>query len=190
MSQLSERNQSLLTQPVGSWDQDLGAWGASDVFTRGSFRTTTRGSVTVPSPDVTVVVYGRQVAQRAGGGDSPAPSEAIWEAIRQASELVELPTGWNSYDAKPVSREAIRAAIAFLIETASAEPTVAAPAVVPTVRGGLQLEWHRQGVDLEIEFESDATCSWYAEDRKSGESYEAPRSDVAALQLWLERASG
>jgi len=192
MPEPAERNQDLLTQPSGSWESQAALWGASDVFTPGSFRTVTQGYVTVPPPDVTVVVHVRQGDQRTvSSGDFPTPPDAIKEAIRRASELVQLPSGWNSYDAKPVSREAAQAAITFLVETASATPTVAAPAVVPTVRGGLQLEWHRQGIDLEVEFEPDAKCSWCAEDQRTEESYEEPLlSDVAALQHWLGRASG
>lgn len=76
-------------------------------------------------------------------------------AIHQASELVQLPEGWDSYEAKPVSSQAARAAIAFLVKAASAVPNLPVPAVVPTVPGGIQLEWHRQGVDLEIEFKQD-----------------------------------
>ena len=158
----------MLTQPEASWDGDFASWDASDVFTR----------TAAPSRVVVRV-------------NSPAPPDPIVNVIRQASELVHLPPGWNSYGAKPVANEAVEAAIAFLIEAIPAGPNVVAPAVVPTVRGGLQLEWHRQGVDLEIEFGPDATGSWYAEDQETAETVEAPlvNGDVA-LRWWLGRASG
>ena len=128
-------------------------------------------------------------ARRHRGDGLPTSPEPIAEAIRQASELVQLPERWNSYGAKPVSSEAARAATTFVVKAVSAAPNLAAPAVVPTVRGGLQLEWHRQGVDLEIEFEPDGSGSWYAEDRETEESVEQPLLDEdAALRRWLGQA--
>ena len=173
MPALAEWNQSLLTQPKGSWDGDIASWDASDVFT-----TRSSGKGTADPPRVVVRVH------------SPAPPDPIVNVIRKASELVHLPTGWNSYGAKPVTNEAVEAAIAFLVEAISASQNVVAPAIVPTVRGGLQLEWHRRGVDLEIEFGPDASGSWYAEDRETEETVEGPllNENVALLQ-WLGRVS-
>ena len=124
-------------------------------------------------------------------GDSPAKATKTLEtATRQASALIQLPGGWDSYGAKPVSSDAARAATTLLVQAASAVPNLAAPAVVPTVRGGLQLEWHRQGVDLEIEFEPDGSGSWFAEDRETEETVERPLlGEDAALRRWLSRAS-
>lgn len=178
MPELAEWNQSLLTQRVGPCDRDLRSWGASEVFTRWPSRTRIPGHETADPPRVVVRVH------------SPAPPDPIVNVIRKASELVHLPTGWNSYGAKPVANEAVEAAITFLVEAIPASRNVVAPAVVPTVRGGLQLEWHRRGVDLEIEFGPDASGSWYAEDRETEETVERPllNEDVALLQ-WLGRVS-
>ena len=179
MPALAERNHSLLTQSEGSWDRDLASRDTSDVLTRWFSRTGIPGHTTADPSRVVVRV------------NSPAPPDPIVNVIRQASELVQLPPGWNSYGAKPIANEAVKAAIAFLVEAIPAIPNVVAPAVVPTVRGGLQLEWHRQGVDLEIEFGPDATGSWYAEDRDTEETVEAPLvNDDVALRRWLGRASG
>ena len=179
MPALAEWNPGLLTQPEGSWDGDIASWDASDVFTRWPTRTTIPRHTTADPSRVVVRV------------NSPAPPDPIVNVIRKASELVHLPPGWNSYGAKPVANEAVEAAIAFLVEAIPASPNVVAPAVVPTVRGGLQLEWHRQGIDLEIEFGPDASGSWCAEDRETAETVEAPLvNDDVALRRWLGRASG
>ncbi len=179
MPALAEWTNGLLTQPEGSWDGDLASWDVSDVVTPWPFRTAIPGhSAAAPSRVVVRV-------------NSPAPPDPIVNVIRQASELLHLPPGWNSYGAKPIANEAVEAAIAFLVEAIPAIPNVVAPAVVPTVRGGLQLEWRRQGVDLEIEFGPDATGSWYAEDRDTEETVEAPLVvDDVAFRRWLGRASG
>ncbi len=123
--------------------------------------------------------------------DAPRlPSKSVLEAIRRAAELLQLPRGWNSYDAAPVSQESLREALTFLLEAATTIPNLASPAVVPTAPGGIQLEWHQGGVDIEVEFNPDDPPSWYAEDVASGETAEevlAPND--ATLRVWLARAS-
>ena len=50
-----------------------------------------------------------------------------------------------------------------------------APALVPTDRGGIQAEWSRNGLYLEIESESDGGLEYYASGR--GHEYEGPALD-------------
>lgn len=179
MSNLATAYQGVLTEAMGSWYRPTTPWSASDELANASLRTAALNRADTPPLKVTIVAH------------RPPPPDPILHAIRQASELVRLPRGWNSYDAEPVSSEAVRDAIAFLVDAASSIPNVVAPAVVPTVRGGLQLEWHRQGIDLEIEFDPNDSPSWYAEDRRTEKTIEATLldEDVALLQ-WLGRASG
>jgi len=47
-----------------------------------------------------------------------------------------------------------------------------APSVVPLSTGGLQLEWHTQGVDLEVAVEHDGTLEVLYEDSQTGEEWE------------------
>ncbi len=39
-----------------------------------------------------------------------------------------------------------------------------APTVVPTVHGGIQLEWHTRGIDLEIEVSPEGRCDVYCQE--------------------------
>ena len=57
--------------------------------------------------------------------------------------LLDLPENWNSYGALPISGAAIKAAESM--------------SIVPTCNGGVQLEWHINGHDIEIEFAQDGT---------------------------------
>ena len=57
--------------------------------------------------------------------------------------LYELGAGWDSYGAMPIDQRAIEAVQRFV--------TVAGCAV-PLSDGGVQLEWHVDGWDIEIEF--------------------------------------
>ena len=66
----------------------------------------------------------------------------------------------------------------------------AGPALVPTVRGGLQLEWHRQGVDIEVEVDPNGSVSWWAEDRRTGEESEQNLAGhEEEIRMWVRRAS-
>lgn len=119
-----------------------------------------------------------------------AGSQRVQAAIHRASDLVRLANGWNSYRAKSISPKAIHHATRFLREADSQIPNLAAPSVVPTVRGGLQLEWHRQGVDVEIEFGIDDSASWYAEERGTRTALKGPVvGHEHTIRHWLKRAS-
>lgn len=127
----------------------------------------------------------RRIAIRAPRRDLP---EELLHALERACELQQLPRGWNSYGAEPVSDTAFRQTIEFL--AAYVVRGIADPVLVPTVRGGLQIEWHRRGVDIEVEVSPDGSVSWCAEDRRSGEEVEAVLiGHEEAVRAWLARAS-
>jgi hypothetical protein len=127
----------------------------------------------------------RRIEIRAPRRDLP---EELLRALERACELQRLPRGWNSHGAEPVSDTAFRHAIEFL--TAYVVRGVAGPALVPTVRGGVQLEWHRRGVDIEVEVGPDGSVSWCAEDRQLGDEVEAVLAGhEATVRTWLRRAS-
>jgi hypothetical protein len=92
--------------------------------------------------------------------------------VKGVADLLKLREGWNSYSAKPLELRNAVAAIELLFDFLEAETP--APIVVPTVQGGLQLEWHRQDVDIEVYVDSPESISFYAERRGSQESCEEP----------------
>lgn len=115
--------------------------------------------------------------------------ETLMPVIERVIELAELPGGWNSYDANPVSATALRRTLEFLLEHVT--PGVDHPSVVPTVRGGLQLEWHNNGLDVEVEIASDKLVSFFVEDTTTGETGEMNLSgNEERMRQWLTRASG
>lgn len=61
-------------------------------------------------------------------------------ALEKLESLRLLKSNWDSYGAASISPEAIATASQFL-----------QPDIVPTSQGGIQLEWHNFGIDLEIE---------------------------------------
>ena len=95
-------------------------------------------------------------------------SAASWlgDAVAHIEELTSLAPGWDSYDSKPVDAGAAMGAVRFLLGSAYAD--LPAPAIVPIADGGVQIEWHRGGIDLEVSF-SDGSPTIFVEDHKSGE---------------------
>ena len=72
--------------------------------------------------------------------------------------LLHLTEDWDSHGANPLAIKSIENLIILLPQGIPWD--VPAPSVVPTVSGGIQLEWHRQGIDLEIEIPpSGRLCS-------------------------------
>jgi hypothetical protein len=109
-------------------------------------------------------------------------------AIRRLYSLTELRTGWNSYAARPIERDVIDH-VARWIPTLL-QQTTPEPAIVPRVRGGIQLEWHRNGVDLEIYVDSPTDIRFEAEDLNSHETAEAPLArNEELLNTWIARIS-
>ena len=79
-------------------------------------------------------------------------SRKIFEALKL------LQPDWNSYDASAIDREAIRAAELIALALAHS------PQIAPTATGGVQLEWHTEGIDLEIEIKKDLSIEVFYEE--------------------------
>jgi hypothetical protein len=102
-----------------------------------------------------------------------APQAPPWfeAVVTELFELLQLPPGWDSYSAPTVDLNHVLAAIQILLEiTRDSSPR---PAVVPTNRGHVQLEWHYRGIDLEIETLSPCRFSAYFSHSAQGEEWEA-----------------
>jgi hypothetical protein len=115
-------------------------------------------------------------AGRRGSEDPPVlrievPDASPWyrEALERIRSLTALAAGWNGYDAHEVKGDMVMSAVTFLANVAY--PGIAAPSIVPISDGGVQVEWHRGGLDVEISF-SDEDPGVYVEDRESGDSEE------------------
>ena len=69
------------------------------------------------------------------------------------ARIAVLPENWDSYGAPRVSADAIRRAARWLESVA----------VVPCSDGGVQLEWHSDGVDFEIVFSANGDIEAWME---------------------------
>jgi hypothetical protein len=73
-----------------------------------------------------------------------------WFQVAQDSlnELSALPLNWNSYSARQIGVGAVTDAVELL--SAVMEDDKPLPTFVPTVAGGVLLEWHTANADLEV----------------------------------------
>lgn len=88
------------------------------------------------------------------------------------AELLALRDDWNSHGACPISPANILAAGRFLATVM--EPATPAPTVVPTAGGGVQLEWHRAGLDVEVLFGEEDPPLLYVAEVDSEREWEGP----------------
>ena len=89
---------------------------------------------------------------------TPPVSAAVFDVVEpdwlrdfqvRLSEVISLPIGWDGYRGRPTSLHAVVTALTFLWSAITRETP--APSVVPLSDGGIQLEWHQKGWDLELE---------------------------------------
>jgi len=98
--------------------------------------------------------YSRGQAYTVEWQDYGQPLPAWFDpTIQGFVDLLTLPHDWNSYGAGAIDPKIVLYAMTFI--NGLLVPGIPAPRVVPLSSGGLQLEWHRQGVDLEIVFDRD-----------------------------------
>jgi hypothetical protein len=100
-------------------------------------------------------------------------------------QLLRLPVGWDGHGARPPSRTIVDYACYLLARLT--RPGVPPPFVAPLSSGGLQLEWHRKGWDLEIEIEGPGQLYVYANELATDQEWEAELTDdLTELQPKLE----
>ena len=106
---------------------------------------------------------GQRLAEVTLAGDPPAWLRPTLEAM---AELLELPENWNSYGARPIDPAALAWALELLGSTMN--PETPAPTLVPTSGGGVELEWHTRGIDLEVHAVPPRGIYFYCEDHVTG----------------------
>ncbi len=72
--------------------------------------------------------------------------------IDSLDQLLGLEDGWDSYSASRIDAGTAEAVVDLLGEIML--PGTPVPALVPLRSGGIQIEWHERGVDLEIQVRS------------------------------------
>lgn len=118
-----------------------------------------------------------------------APTRCEWtdRAIRRLTELCHLPVGWDGHHGLPTNRDT--AYFAATIVALMMNPRIPMPSILPLSNGGLQIEWHRNQWDVEIEVAGPYHIAVYTNDLTSGVDHEfALKSiDVGSLSPVLAK---
>lgn len=102
-----------------------------------------------------------------GSGYEPS---SLWRVLESIQNLTRLPRGWDSYGSQPLDARAVRRSfglLPLLLKDETPEPNA-----IPTRDGGLQFEWHRRGIDLEVTVRPSGPVSYYFADAGTGEEQE------------------
>jgi hypothetical protein len=96
--------------------------------------------------------------------------ERKWEVevVQSLVRLAQLPAGWDSYGAPPIPRDASHFALEIL--QGIMRPRTPLPQVVPSSAGGIQLEWHEKGIDLELHITAPYQCELWFQDHQDQNS--------------------
>ncbi len=105
-------------------------------FQKDEFVTTRRSAANSAFPQHRAIVTGFQ-------------SNWVQTLQTRFSELTSLPKGWDGYQGRPVSFDCASFA-ALLLERICVDG-VSVPALVPGSDGTLQIEWHKNNFDIEID---------------------------------------
>jgi hypothetical protein len=163
-----------LTSALDLDDLAAGATGSSEsLLAFGLDGLTSASSVAIGAVPGALVAHGIYLGAGSmfpGTQFNPPPRWLI-DVAGRIERLSALPPGWDGHHANAIDRRALLAAWAFLGGIASYVRVP--PTMVPTVSGGVALEWHRGGVDLELEFEGSGGVTASYEDG-TGWEYEGP----------------
>lgn len=109
------------------------------------------------------------------------------EAMGQVCSLVDLPVGWDGNCAPAVRRDAGMFMLEALVKVML--PGTPSAQIVPTSVGGVQIEWHEAGIDLEFHVAAPYQCELWFEDH-AGEHQPVSielTGDFSALQAAVAR---
>lgn len=102
--------------------------------------------------------------------------------LRRMEGLLSLPDDWDRYGASRVQPGNFQRAFVLLCRIML--PATPPPALVPTGSGGIQLEWHRAGLDVEILVSGSDEDGLYVRDLATGEEWEGdPEEGFRRFQL-------
>lgn len=92
------------------------------------------------------------------------------EAVDRLMVLINLPDGWDGHNGKPTAPASAVHALEVLGRIM--EPGLPLPSIMPLSNGGVQLEWHRKGWDVEMEFLGGPRVEVFVHNLATGEDRE------------------
>jgi len=98
------------------------------------------------------------------------PSEWFGRIAAKLWGFMEYSDNWDSYGAKRPDKKAIDRALNIMLDLS--EYDVPEPSVGPTSQGGIQIEWHTKGFDLELEILASLQLGASFKDQMTGEEWD------------------
>lgn len=117
--------------------------------------------------------------------------ETQWTKVVAAklNDLVKLPEGWDGYDGKSVDFRIAHFAVQ-LLQHVYVEG-VPSPSLVPGSDGSLQIEWHSNGLDIELDILGVNQVDCLKRDLETGGEEELELTvDFKAVRAWIEDLAG
>jgi hypothetical protein len=105
--------------------------------------------------------------------------------LERISKLLSLPANWDTHGARPINPGIATKAIELIL--GMLKPNDPQPSVVPTSRGGILLEWHEAGIDLEVDIRSPSSIHVAFEQDDHEEEFEHATDELIADKLNLLR---
>lgn len=107
----------------------------------------------------------------------------FYPTLSRFQHLTQLSENWDSYGGRPPQDEAVFTALALIARLLIRDRSVP-PAIVPTSEGGVQLEWQRDGDELDIRVKPNGEISAFRFNEAAGQGAEVDHvslSDLAPL---------
>lgn len=106
--------------------------------------------------------------------------------LRRLQQLSELPASWDSYGARPIDINVL-SYTARLLQPLAEAMVAPMPDIIPTVRGGIAMEWHNVRGEVGIELVPSGPyappqVTAYFADASTGEEWEKDLADVDAAE--------
>lgn len=110
--------------------------------------------------------------------------------VQRLDELVRLDVGWDGYRGQPVSFENANFALRML-EVACPDGALA-PQIVPGSDGDLQIEWHVDGVEIELDVRGPYDVyAWHLNRNVDAPGIELRlTNDFSVVARWIGELSG
>ncbi|HCF98935.1 MAG TPA: hypothetical protein DEV93_00145 [Chloroflexi bacterium] len=117
-------------------------------------------------------------------------SESGWliPVLERIDELLSLPPGWDTHGSRSINARHARRAVDFLMQVMGTDTPP--PTIIPVSNGGVQLEWHLEGIDAETLFDDENDDDLYCLFVESGEEWEGPGIEGFHQLHLAERLTG
>jgi hypothetical protein len=108
----------------------------------------------------------------------------VQPTVEAFERIMRLPANWDSYGAQPVQSALAGKAVEIL--SLVMEEDSPPPSIVPLSDGGLQMEWHLRGQDVEIVIATDEPPTYYYRSHEGNPEEGLPSAAYARLRSIIQ----